>query len=279
MKSTDKVFALLVVIGSLLCNSCRQPNSPEPKRLKVVCWNVLYGFNHGESIESGKEWLDDQRPDVVALQELNGYTSTTLANAAKSWRHNHSAILKENGFPVGLTSTLPIEVIERGIESYHHGFLHAKTHGIHFFVVHFWPGKDHEAQAISKKIQAQLDQGQRVIVLGDFNSHSRKDADFLAASTLLEPHFAVIELFESQGFVDLINKHDANALYSAPSPITIPQWSNDMTELALKRQRIDFILAEKDLAKASSSGTIIINEQIEAISDHYPAVVEFSFPE
>ena len=48
-----------------------------------------------------------------------------------------------------------------------------------------------------------------------------------------------------------------------------------MEELKLKRYRIDFVFADKVLAKDSHSGTISLSKEIDAISDHYPVIVEF----
>ena len=252
-----------------------QQSGDGPNKLKIINWNVLYGFNHGKSIDAGSEWIGDQAPDVLALQELNGNTADSLAKKAAVWGHKYSAIHKENGFPVGLTSNAPIEVIERVVKGFHHGYLHCETHGIHFFVVHFWPKKDHEASAIIEKIKPLLEAKQKVVVLGDFNTHSKNDAKFLANSTKVKPLYDVVNLFESKGFVDLVHKHDRQAEYSFPSPITIPKWSSSIEELKLKRQRIDFIFASKSLASQSNSATILLSKELDKISDHYPVVVEF----
>ena len=255
-----------------------QPVEPALVPLKILNWNVLYGFNHGNAIDAGAKWIDAQSPDVVALQELNGNTSASLKGLASRWKHEHSAILKEKGFPVGLTSSRPIEVIERRVKGFHHGFLHCKTHDIHFFVVHFWPNKDHEAASIVEKIKPLLAEGQRVIVLGDFNTHSRKDEVFLRTKEKVTPLFEVVELFESIGLVDLVHKHDPDAKYSCPSPITIPKWSADLEEVDSKRQRIDFVFGDSAISQHSTSGKIALTEELEQISDHYPVLVEFQLP-
>ena len=75
----------VTLVGATSCTNDSIPNSPigvqdrsdETKQvhLKILNWNVLYGFNHGNSIELGTRWIVNQSPDVVALQELNGNTS------------------------------------------------------------------------------------------------------------------------------------------------------------------------------------------------------------
>jgi len=241
--------------------------------LKILNWNVLYGFNHGKAVDQGVDWIAERKPDVVALQELNSITGDELSEIAARWGHQHSVILKEKGFPVGLTSNAPIDVLERRVDGFHHGFLHCKTSGIHFFVVHFWPGKDHEAELVLESISKLHSKGESVIVLGDFNTHSRADREYLESRSGVTPRYQVIDLFESQGFVDLVLKHSPDEKYSCPSPITIPRWSADLEKLETKKQRIDFVLADSNLAKGSSSAKILRSTMLDAISDHYPVFV------
>lgn len=268
------VIFLVVCLANVVSAQTTRAN-PDKSNFKVVCWNVLYGFNHGQSVEEGAKWLTEQAPDVVALQELNRYTSESLNQLAQNWGHKHSAILKEKGFPVGLSSRQPIEVLERKVEGFHHGYLHCKTCGIHFFVVHFWPRKDHEAEHVLNKATALLARGERVIVLGDLNTHSRKDKEFLERADR-ETWFTVTDNLEAGGFVDLVHKHDRKSKYSAPTPITIPKWSANLEEVRSKRQRIDFIFADGKLQASSVHGTILTSEVLDGISDHYPVVAEFN---
>ena len=273
-------LATLILFPSFVAAQDSVETSSSPKltkgstTFKIVNWNVLYGFNHSKSVEAGAEWLDEQKPDVVALQELNGVTSDGLKKLATQWQHSHSVILKETGFPVGLTSAQPISVIKRQVDGFHHGYLHCVTQQIHFFVVHFWPGKDHEGKQVSDEVHALIQSGEKVIVLGDFNSHSHRDLEFLSTKPRVKPQYNVVELFESVGMVDLVAKHSPNQKYSFPSPITIPRWSKDKTVLNEKRQRIDFVFAGPRLGKKSIEGKIIASPVIESISDHYPVIAE-----
>ena len=266
--------AWMVIATSLLgCSAFAEVT----ETFKIVNWNVLYGFNHKKSVKQGANWIKKQAADVVALQELNGHNQTGFKELAAEWGHDHSAILKKGGFPVGLTSNQPIEVIERRVKDFHHGYLHCKTHGIHFFVVHFWPGKYWEADWILDKTAPLMERGEKVIILGDFNGNSRKDEDFLIANaTLRKRDFTFVDKVEAKGFVDIVHKHDPEAKISQPSSITIPRWTKDLKELKLKRYRIDFVFADKSFAEQSHSGTISLAREIETISDHYPVIVEFN---
>ena len=266
--------AWMVIAASLLgCSAFAEVT----ETFKIVNWNVLYGFNHKKSVKQGANWIKKQAADVVALQELNGHNQVGFKELAAEWGHDHAAILKKEGFPVGLTSNQPIEVIERRVKDFHHGYLHCKTHGIHFFVVHFWPGKYWEADWILDKTAPLIERGEKVIILGDFNGNSRKDEDFLIANaTLRKRDYTFVDKVEAKGFVDIVHKHDPEAKISQPSSITIPRWTKDLKELKLKRYRIDFVFADKSFAEQSHSGTISLAREIETISDHYPVIVEFN---
>ena len=266
--------AWMVIATSLLgCSAFAEVT----ETFKIVNWNVLYGFNHKKSVKQGANWIKKQAADVVALQELNGHNQVGFKELASEWGHDHAAILKKGGFPVGLTSNQPIEVIERRVKDFHHGYLHCKTHGIHFFVVHFWPGKYWEADWILDKTAPLIERGEKVVILGDFNGNSRKDEDFLIANaTLRKRDYTFVDKVEAKGFVDIVHKHDPEAKISQPSSITIPRWTKDLKELKLKRYRIDFVFADKSFAEQSHSGTISLAREIETISDHYPVIVEFN---
>jgi len=267
------VVAYVFIAASLLgCSAFAE----KTETLKIINWNVLYGFNHKKSIKQGANWIKKQAADVVALQELNGHSQVGFKEVASEWGHDHAAILKKGGFPVGLTSSQAIEVIERRVKGFHHGYLHCKTHGIHFFVVHFWPGKYREVDWILNKAVQLIEGGEKVIILGDFNGNSRKDEEFLIANaTLRKGDFTFVDKVEAKGFIDIVHKHDPKAKISQPSTITIPRWTKDMEELKLKRYRIDFVFANRTFAEQSHSGTISLAKEIETISDHYPVIVEF----
>ena len=246
--------------------------------LKVLNWNVLYGFNHGSAVQEAATWLHEQAPDVVALQELNGLSQVRLGALASAWGHDHAVTHKESGFPVGLTSGRPIEVLAREVDGLHHGFLHAKTHGAHFFVVHFWPGKPHDVSRVLTRAAPLLENGESVFILGDFNGCSRRDETFLKThATMREIDYTFTDMVEDAGFIDLIHQLDPKAKVSCPSPITIPRWTQNLEELAKKQYRIDFLFADRRSASKATTGTILRSPILDGISDHYPmsATVEW----
>ena len=277
LRFTRSQWRFLGISLAILTASATEPASAA--NLKFVSWNVLYGFNHHRSIKEASSWLQDQNPAVVAFQELNGFSEQRLRECAAEWGHAHAVTHKQGGFPVGLTSSQPIEVIERAFKGFHHGFLHCKTHGIHVFVVHFWPGKYSEVNEILDRASKLIDQKHKVLIAGDFNGCSRRDESFLKQNaTLRERDYTFVDRVEAKGFVDLVYKHDPGAKVSCPSPITIPRWSKDLAELKAKRYRIDFVFADGSFSRFSQSATISLDGIIDRVSDHYPVIVEVAIP-
>ena len=110
-----KLFILITTLALFGFN-----NNPEPiketKTLKVITYNIWNGFDWGKDVDRKEKlvtWVKAQNPDVMALQELCGYTQEQLLIDAKKWGHNYAQILKTTGYSVGITSKEPIEVKEK----------------------------------------------------------------------------------------------------------------------------------------------------------------------
>jgi len=151
--------------------------------LKVITYNIWNGFEWGEDVDRNEKfitWVNTQHPDILALQELCGYTQERLLADAKKWGHSYAEILKTSGYPVGITSNKPIKVKEKIFENMHHGALHCEIAGIDFFIIHFSPFsylKRHEESEIILGKLSELSKEQNMyIVLGDFNAVSPFDA-------------------------------------------------------------------------------------------------------
>ena len=62
----------------------------EIKPLKEISYNIWNSFDFRKDVERKNnviDWFVDQKPDVVALQELCGYNEETLLEDAKKWGH------------------------------------------------------------------------------------------------------------------------------------------------------------------------------------------------
>lgn len=102
--------------------------------LRMITHNIWNGFSVvPEQKKLWIEWMRQQEPDVVLLQELNGYTPEKLNADAKSWGHPYSVLLKTEGFPTGITSLTPINDVQRILDGFHHGMLRVQIQGIYIY--------------------------------------------------------------------------------------------------------------------------------------------------
>jgi endonuclease/exonuclease/phosphatase family metal-dependent hydrolase len=283
--------ALLVPIGSAAtaAETARRP-------LRMVSYNVWNGFT--EKPEPRRErwlrWMVEQQPDVVALQELNGYTAETLATDAGSWGHAHSVLLKEDGYATGLTSRSPITEVERIREGLHHGLLRGKIRGVYFYVVHFHPShyerRIEEARLLKLDVARLPDPEPRVVLIGDFNGFSPADRAHYESDRELEPFFAMldekypgsrnlnagrldysgIEVILNAGYLDLVARfRPPNGPFMGSFPTELRREENHGTD-----RRIDFIFVSPNLVGSARSATIVRDDTTALLSDHYPLIAE-----
>ncbi len=272
--------------------------------LKIISYNIWNGFNWTKDECRRKQvsrWIVEQTPDVVALQELCGYSEKKLKENAKNWNHPYVALLKNDGYPVGLTSREPILVKKKILNNLHHGALHCETFGIDFLVVHLHPGsyafRRNEAQIILQYLENIREKTNRYIVLGDFNSHSPFDADLyeddgyllqrLRESNAAKPlsgnlvnghlDFAVQSAFLAFPLVDVCQTFTTGLEQRGSFPGLILGEVNGESNQQLKErlERIDYILVSPEMAKKCLKAQVQNGEDTAFLSDHYPVAAEF----
>jgi len=254
--------------------------------VKVVNWNTYHLFDHKAKVEQATAWLAGQAPDFVALQEVLHIKEAGLGELAKSWGHDHAVMHKESGYPVALTSSQPIEVVARVTKGHHHGYLHAHTHGLEVFVVHFWPTRPHEAESVSTQAAALVEAGRSVVVMGDFNGKIRFDEAYLLEhgfgkreNGTVDMDYRLTDAFLEKGFVELVSLHSPKDLYTFGAPALIPRWAKTLEEVESRRRRIDFIFASPDLAAVSKSAHVDADDSTVGLySDHYPVLCALQVP-
>ncbi len=297
----NKKFVLVWALTALAVFSYGQE-----KTLKVISYNILNGFDYGkDTVREMKvsAWIRSQKPDVVALEELCGFTPEKLQSFAAGWGHPYVVILKKEGYPVGITSARPIEVKEKLLEGLWHGMLHCRTFGIDFFVVHLspadWKFRRREADIISGKIEETATQTNRYIVLGDFNSVSPFDLDFNRRHPYElermrrsdsksdkyknlrdgEYDYSVMSRFLAIPLIDVCRRFaDPDNLTTCPTPINVPQWLT-AEEMKKTKMRIDYILTSPYLATRCTDAKIFNDPGHDYLSDHYPVMAVFELEE
>lgn len=276
----------------------------ETSDLRILSYNIWCGFDYPDS-SKGKDGEREKRcidfirslsPNVVALQELNDFTQEKLEKTAKAWGHDYAVLLKENGYPVGITSDKPIALQAKIVDPLWHGLLHVKTWNIDFFVLHLSPSDDHcwrynEAEFITTYMAKTLGKQDQYIVLGDFNAHSPFDSDFYKKQnpelklyerknenrrsvSLPFKDFAAVSRFLSFPTVDVCERYvDPSIRYSYPTIIYAPERPKE--ESLASACRIDYILVSPSLSNQCVGAAIIHSAETELLSDHYPVTADF----
>ena len=300
MKSTLLLLILLFCPFLLNGQMLEAPRKASPG-LKIMSYNILTGFDWGKDSLREKKlitWVQSQQPDVVALQELCGFTQDKLEIVARKWGHSYAQILKTEGYPVGITSNKPIQLKEKLREELWHGMLHCETWGIDFYVVHLspadWKFRRKEAKIITQKIKACRNKNH--IVLGDFNAHSPFDGDFDLKypyqlervrrsdlknekyQNLMDGQFdySVISTFLAMPLIDVCQPYvPLETRTTFPTPVNVGTWLTE-EEMPKTKCRLDFILASPALSLNCTRANIFNGKETQYLSDHYPVVAEFN---
>ncbi len=297
------IKSIIIFIGLFLSQSI----IAQSDTIKIITYNIMNGFDWGKDTVrqiNNANWINSQKPDVVALQELCDYTPERLQKEATQWGHNYSVLLKTSGYSVGLTSNKPIQVVEKQTNDLWHGMLHCETWGIDFFVIHLSPFdynfRFNEANIIINKLKTNALNPEKCIVLGDFNSHSPFDDDIYKSRkevlsnyqkaekqdsknhntknhNLRDMYFdySVMGCFLSAPLIDVCQKYIVpERRYSFPTPILIGKWYTAESS-ENRKERIDYIMVTPKLAVDCVNAIIWNNFETALLSDHYPTVAKF----
>jgi endonuclease/exonuclease/phosphatase family metal-dependent hydrolase len=272
------------------CNGAKQPDAGQTIRL--ITHNVYYGFTKTpERKTAWLNWMKNQRPDIISLQELNEYTPEQLAEDARFWNHHYSVLLKQEGFPTGVTSRYPIEDIQRYTEGFHHGLIRVKIKGVYFYIIHLhpsnWEIRHLEIDQILKEIGT-LPKESLVFLAGDFNTLAPTDSIFYTHGRL-EPFFAgldkkppannlnegrldynVIRKITEAGLVDLEYRHrPEDYVFTGSFPARLPT-EGQHGDL----RRLDYIFYRKSPKILVLDTRIIANDTTQYLSDHLPVIAD-----
>ena len=294
MKRLHILYTLLF-IWLLPVTSNGQPAGKE--KLRVISYNIWNGFEHDASRRANFiNWIKGQQPDILAMTELVGFTEKDLGQLASEYGHKYYAIVKEEGYPVGITSNEPITVVKKQMEGFWHGMLHVKTHGLDMIVTHLsphdWKFRLKEAQMLTSYIQDnQLD---NCMVMGDFNAYSPFDADWVETHAQLIENmqkwdaeqetyrnmrdgrfdYSVLSKFLSIGLTEICRLYvPADKRTTFPAAF-LYGWQHGDTRLHGIGERLDYILVSPSLVSRCLDARIHNGIETEGISDHYPVSVD-----
>lgn len=297
-RMNSNVNTTLIAIFSLVtvclysCNSRNKRINEAPDHLRIISHNVWYGFTIApERKKTWITWMKEQRPDIVSLQELNEYTPQQLAEDAKNYGHEYSVLLKEEGFPTGITSRYPIDDIKITKGGLHHGLLRVRIKQIYVYVIHLhpsnWDFRKNEINQIIRDMD-ELPPDSQVIMAGDFNtfspldsiyySHGRLEPFFNERDSLYEEKnlnngkldYTVIQGVLDVGLVDLeANLRTSTYHFSGSFPTLVEKEGEHGDQ-----RRLDYVFASQNLANKVTKATIITSDTALRLSDHLPVLIE-----
>lgn len=292
MKLYRYIVVLLFIQLMSFTASAQQSNE-----LKLISYNVYWGMRQDSTELKQKfaAWFKSQNPDIVALQEVNGFTQKMLEEFAASYGHPYAVIVKQPepdgsiSFPVALTSKYPIVNVNRVVDNMIHGLLVAEIQGFHFAVTHFHPfsseKRGNEIDLVLATINSKP-KDWKWLLMGDLNSVSPLDKEEYNNGLLLnhiredmkkKPHnqnllnneldYTIQEKVLANDFVDAFKKFHPSFEASAPT-----QLFYDQSKFPL---RYDYVYVSDNMSADMVSCTLIKDSFTNIYSDHYPVQLIF----
>jgi exodeoxyribonuclease-3 len=230
-------------------------------------------------------------PDVLAMQEVTGFTQASLEKLAQSYGHPYAVLLIEGEkYPVALTSKYPIVNVQKVSDNMDRGFIMARIKDLNVVCLHFTPfdyrKRAQEVDLLLAHINAQPVK-QPWILLGDFNTVSPLDsamyrdgrmvANYQAYEKKYPPiqklsngqlDYTVIEKIMANGFTDALKTTTPELVKTVHPKRFEPKSGTDVPS------RIDFIFVSKDLVKKIAAARVLVDDFTNNYSDHYPVLME-----
>lgn len=271
------------------------PVFSQEHRLRIISYNIFVGMHLDTA--AGKpafvNWLQEMQPDILALQEVTGFTQASLETLARQYGHPYAVLLVEGEkYPVAITSRYPIVNVQKVSDNMDRGFIIARIGNMNVVCLHFTPfdyrKRREEADLLLAYIKAQPSR-QQWIVMGDFNTVSPADsahyrdgrmvANYRAYEKRYAPikkladgklDYTVIGKLLDNGFTDAV-RMKARAFVKTVHPKRFePRSGTDVSS------RIDFIFVSKDLVKHITAARVLMDDFTDHYSDHYPVLLDLN---
>lgn len=248
--------------------------------MKLIHANIFEGCQKNELRMKLKNFLLKENPDIISLNEVNGWSKEQLKNFL-SEIFKYSYLYEVNSdFNLGIISKYPIEILKEEQKNFEHGYIHSKINGVHFITTHLTPYKTIDRIKEIKIILEELkDISSPVIISGDLNSLCERDYfnyrnienDMIKDLDLKEKFFKDGNLdFEpinqilKADFIDTLNSNKFE--FTVPTPLNKDKGH-------VYPLRIDYIFSNKYL-KSVKTKTIYLDEK-DLYSDHFPLMCEW----
>ncbi|HMR19623.1 MAG TPA: endonuclease/exonuclease/phosphatase family protein [Sphingobacterium sp.] len=262
LKSLEKVIILISIV-------VLNHHALAQKSIRIVNYNILEGMRIDTTNNKTDfvSWVKNINPDVLTLQEVNGFTQRNLELLAIRYGHPYAILVKENGYPTAITSKYPIVNVRRVLDNITHGFIQCKIEGLNFIVLHLNAhSEDKRLQEIATITQTikYADSQSNWLIMGDFNSVSPLDDSYFRSSRDYTLHKKILEF----GLIDVlkINRNVEDFISTCPTP--------NFRKEGSKLLRYDFIYMSKDLKSRFIKSEVIQDDFTSTYSDHYPVMME-----
>jgi len=263
------------------------------KPMRFITYNLLQGMKRDSA--DGRpvftDWVKKMDPDVLALQEVTGFTQAGLESMAAAYGHPYAVLLIEGEkYPVAITSKYPITNVKRVHNNMDRGFIVSEIAGYQTVVVHLTPFDYRKRQQEIALLLAEVNNLRKPgkwVLMGDFNTVSPQDSLAYRDGRLAGAYqryeqkyapilklnngkldYSVIQQVLDNGFSDVLKlKHAAFHKTVHPKAFE-PKTGADIPS------RIDFIFVSTALRKGVRNARVITDGFTDHYSDHYPVCLD-----
>jgi len=251
--------------------------------MRVVTYNILSG---GQARDFGVDRLEaildviaSLGPDVLALQEANGFKAPTIIESFKRRLGLEYHAISTPAVYAGDGEVYNLVTLSRFpiTKTCQHAGPHYETGGletlietpscqISFCNIHLHSSDESARAAEIDAILGNREPADHHIVLGDFNAISRLDVYSDDASEF-ELRFDVTDRL-ARDFVDVGARFKASHVPTHPSR----QPADHTRKL---HRRIDYVFGSEGIAARAQDAFVVKTDEAHAASDHFPVVADF----
>lgn len=258
-------------------------------KVRIATYNLFEGAR--ASYNRLVDFVRASSIDLLCLQEINGWQDAgaqRMQDFTDRGLFTRSAYGNSNTpYKLGTFSKLELVKSDAYIEGFWHSVVETRIalpggQQLAILNVHLDPWQEQSRVRELDRLLRTIDRTLPTIVTGDLNSLSRRDAygDQMLAELQRrgiskyghsELEFTVTDYLEQAGFVDVAAR--LQSMRATTPTAATPEKDREAPV------RIDYLFATPDIAACAQQAAVIVNDFTESISDHYPVVVDFVFPD